>query len=438
MTEKVKFSIVIIMACLLSSFVLNTHAANAEVVGHSDSSISANPAAVNISTGTGEAQRAIEKQLGVEFPQGVRVGGLWIGDINQLFSGGIPHADRTTVNSLFILSLSIDTEKFNGWKGGLFGVEVMQLNAQDTNGQAGSVEGYNCIPGPPPLNRFELYQLWYRQTFFDEKLIIRIGKTVPTYDFDNVIKPVVLSAGNPTIPAVTGLIYTPIYIDPSMFQVMPGYYNSAYGITMSLAPIKTWYLSYGIYDGNLARNLQTGLHGPTFNGSYFQIGETGLTWLLGKNKLPGNIGTGVWYQHGPVLGAVTTTEDNAAGFYIFGAQRVWYKHPGWDNSGISIFYQFGVNNSNAILVKKYIGTGFTAFNLVPHRPDDSMGFGAALSWLNPTRFRRTTELILQGYYQAKMINGFYLEPALSYIPTPGARPHLHPVWAGTLRAIILF
>jgi porin len=67
-----------------------------------------------------------------------------------------------------------------------------------------------------------------------------------------------------------------------------------------------------------------------------------------------------------------------------------------------------------------------------------MGCGVALSWLNQTSFSRRTELMYQAYYQMQLMNAFYLEPALSYIPTPGASPHLGPAWTGTLRAIIMF
>ena len=46
--------------------------------------------------------------------------------------------------------------------------------------------------------------------------------------------------------------------------------------------------------------------------------------------------------------------------------------------------------------------------------------------------------MFQAYYQAQMIKSIYLEPALSYIPSPAASPHLNAAWAGTLRMIILF
>lgn len=402
-------------------------------------SISSNPAAVNVMTGTGVLQRYIDSHLGIQNDHGIAYGGAWIGDVNQLFSGGISNPDRTTTNSLLILSLTIDTEKFNGWQGGLFGAEILQLNAQTTNIQAGSVQGYNSIPGPPPLNRFEFYQLWFRQEFFNNKFIVRIGKSVPTFDFNNVVKPVSLNQGSPTIPAVSGLIYTPLFINAAMLDVMPGYYDSAYGITMSFVPIKEWYLSYGIYDGNLARNEQTGLHGtPTFNGAHFQIAETGAAWLLGKYHLPGNFGVGAWHQHGTIQGAPAITESNAMGFYLFGSQRLWYKNPGADSSGISGFYQYGFNNSSAMPIKKYIGAGLTAFGLIPHRLDDSIGVGAAFSWLNHNSFNHNNELILQVYYQAQMMKGIYLEPAVSYIPSPGTNASHNNAWAGTLRAILLF
>ena len=399
--------------------------------------ISSNPAAVNVGTGTGEIQRYIEKKLGIKDDHGISIQGAWLGDTNQIFSGGVPDAERNTLNSVLLVDLTIDTEKFNHWKGGLFGAQFLQLNTQNTNGDIGSIQGYNSLPGSPPLNRAELYEIWYRQAFFDKKLFVRVGKTVTTLDFNNVIKPAPLSEGAPTIPSVTSLIYTPIFTNTSMLGVIPGFYNTAYGITVNFTPVKEWYLSYGVYDGNSARGVQTGLTGPTFNGSYFHIGEMGGDWLIGKNQMPGNIGVGVWHQTGLIL-QPPLSEEGASGAYLFGSQRLWYRNPGYDSSGISAFYQYGVNNSSALPMKQFVGAGLTAFGMVANRADDSMGIGTALSWLNQKSFERPTELMYQIYYQAQVIKAVYIEPALSYIPTPGASPNLSPAWAGTLRAIVLF
>lgn len=391
-------------------------------------SISSNPASVNLATGLGSFRY-----------NGLSLGGAWLADTNYLISGGLPNPKRWTSNNLFIGSLLLDTKKSFNWEGGLFGIEFLQFNGQVTDYDAGSVQEYNGLPGRKPLNRSELYQLWYSQELFDKKLDLRIGKTIPSFDFNNVSKPVIISDEKYNIPAVSGLLYTPIFVNTSMYGVLPGYYNSAYGLTIKFAPIKQWYISYGIYDGNLARGVQTGKKvGPTLNGSYFKIGETGLSWLLGKNALPGKIGVGAWSQDGRIQLLPSVRADHALGAYLFGTQRLWYRHPGVDNSGISTFFQYGINNSNALPINQYTGAGLTAFGLTPCRPDDSMGFGTAFSWLNHNFYPRRTELMFQVYYQAKVIKAFYLEPAISYIPTPGASSSLNPDWAATLRAMLLF
>lgn len=409
----------------------------AKTEASSRSAISSNPAAVNVNTGTGTVQRYVEKKLGIKNNHGIAVQGAWLGDSNEIFSGGISDAKKTTSNSILLLDLTIDTEKFNRWKGGLFGAQFLQVNTQDTNGQVGSVQGYNSLPGSPPLTRTELYELWFRQALFDDKLYVRVGKTVTTLDFNNVIKPDVLLNGAPTIPAVTSLIYTPIFTNTTMLGVIPGFYNSAYGVTLNLTPTKDWYLSYGIYDGNSARGVQTGLTGPTFNGNYFQIGEVGAAWVLGKNQLPGTLGVGLWHQTGLII-QPTLSEKGASGVYAFGSQRIWYRHPGYDNSGVSAFYQYGINNSSALPMKQFVGAGLTAFGLIANRAEDSIGVGTAVSWLNHKSFVRENELMYQAYYQANIIKNIYLEPALTYIPTPGASPNLSAAWTGTLRAIVLF
>jgi len=401
--------------------------------------VSSNPAAVNENTGTGAAQKYIEKNLGIVNDHGIRVGGAWLGDVNDLFSGGIPNPQRWTGNSLFLLDLSVDTAKTSGWNSGMLDVQFLQFNGQNTNAQAGSIQGYNSLPGPPPLNRSELYELWYKNELLKKKLIFRVGKVVPTYDFGNVMRPVPVDRDSLSIPTVTNLIYTPIFVNSTMLGVMPGYYNSAYGLTLNLLPTKNTYFSFGVYDGSQAQGIQTGIRPwPVFAGSEFFIGETGLAWLSGKNNFPGNFGIGTWRQQGLIQGSPTLSEHNASGAYLFGAQRVWYKNPNVTSDGISIFYQFGFNDSTALPMKKYLGGGFTGFGLIPNRSNDTLGMGATVSWLNPNSFNRSSELILQAYYQAMVVSGIYLEPALSYIPTPGASKTLDAAWAGTLRAIILF
>jgi porin len=394
--------------------------------------ISANPGAVNQITGTGQAG----EWLGFQKDSGVFLGGVWAADTNYLISGG-ERPGSWSWNSLLILSLGLDSEKLIGWKGGKFGIDFLRFDGDPTNQRAGSVQGYNSVPGPPPLHRSELYQLWWRQELFDGKLIVRVGKMVPTADFNNVLRPVPTQDKSLFIPSVSGLLFTPVFVNPTLLGVMPGYYNSACGITTTFAPTNNFYLSYGVYDGNIANGTQTGTRGPEFNGYYFNIGEAGAAWEIGSDSLPGSFGVGVWHQSGQMR-ANDVTESGATGLYLFGSQRIWLRHLGKDNSGITGFFQFGTNDSETLPVNHFFGSGLTAFGLVPGRSQDSAGAGMACSWLNGNIFQRNSELMFQVYYQAHIIAATYVEPAISYIPTPGAKPNLDAAWATTLRVTILF
>ena len=204
--------------------------------------ISSNPGAVDVRTGTGELQERIEGLLGLPKDTGFFLGGLLAADANWLATGGADPG-KWSFNRLFILGAALDAEKVFGWPGGRFGVQFLQFNGEHTNRQAGSVQGYNSLPGPDPLHRSELYQLWWRQELFDGKFILRFGKVVPTNDFNNVLRPVPVQDQHLAIPAVSGLLFTPVFVNPTLLGVMPGYYNSAYGITTTFTPVRNLYLS---------------------------------------------------------------------------------------------------------------------------------------------------------------------------------------------------
>lgn len=396
-------------------------------------SIGGNPASSNFYTGTG----ALGRSLGFNKNSGVRIGGQWIGDVNWLMTRGLSRR-KWTVDSLIQLSLNLDTEKLGGWKGGIFGVEYLQFNGGPTNSDAGVAQGYNGLIASTPLNRYELYQYWFRQEFLSGKFVLRIGKSVPLFDFNNVIRPIPLENETLSIPSVTSLIYTPIFVNSTMLGVLPGYYDSAFGITATYLPSKHFYASYGIFDGNLARGKRTGLRGPQFNGYYFQILESGASWFLGENKKPGTFGIGAWNQSGKLSIPHKVWQKGARGAYLFGSQRLWWQHPNKDNSGLNGFFQFGINNSKVLPFSKYVGLGFTAIGLIPNRINDSMGVGMALAWLNRHLFPRRTELMFQAYYQTKLLGSVYLEPVISYIPTPGLSKNSKNIWASTVRVIALF
>ena len=70
-----------------------------------------------------------------------------------------------------------------------------------------SIGGYNSIVSLPPLNRTELLEAWYRQEMVPGVLSMRIGRSMPSYDFGNVSRPIALADPDQNIPAVTALLF---------------------------------------------------------------------------------------------------------------------------------------------------------------------------------------------------------------------------------------
>jgi porin len=410
----------------------------------------ANPRASSSFLGNG----LLGRMMGFGPNSGVTIGGILVGSGNWLMSGGVKSGSTTGTVALGI-NANIDTQKAFGLPGGQLAAEFGAWAGQPVNGDAGSVQNYNTIATGAPFDRDELLQLWWRQKLFNDKLVIKVGKINATGDFGVVLSPVFVNQPNLQDWTISGLLFVPPGLNPTLFGRLPGYPNTAYGLEVTLEPTKRFYMSYGIFDGNSARGFQPGLYaGPHVNTYKFNIGEVGYDWRLGPQGKPGLIGIGAWGQTGRLLTPYLTYENGATGFYAYGNQRLWYEHPGKDTSGIIGFFQYGYTGDRAAEVNEYIGGGLTAVALVPRRPADSMGIGVAWSRLNRGPFAgafffpgvsststalRSSEFMMQVYYQAILIPWTLgLIPAYTYIPTPGARPNLPAAHALTLELVALF
>ena len=129
-------------------------------------------------------------------------------------------------------------------------------------------------------------------------LKMRIGRSMPSYDFNNVLRPVTFTDSTQNIPSVSGLLYSTVFVNGSMLGALPGYYNSGNGVTVNFTPTKRSMSISGATTATSARGVQTGLTPPEFNGYYFNIGEIGINWTIGEGHHPGQFGIGLWRQTG--------------------------------------------------------------------------------------------------------------------------------------------
>jgi porin len=387
--------------------------------------ISGNPAATNIEIGTG----TLGKILGVD-QYGIRVGGVWLYDENANFRGGVQPGGWAG-QEMFTTEISLDLEKLCGWRGAKFAADVLQHNGSPASGLTGDVMGFDGLDGGPPLRRTELYQLWFLQHFFDNRLAIRIGKQVTTFQFLN-------------ISGVTSLIGAPVFVMPTVLGRLPAYTDSAYGVMVEAFPTDHLYGFFGAYDGRLGGSgTPTGLRGPRFSGQYFYISEAGSKYTLGgANKLEGKVGLGVWYQTQamPQFGN-SGIHHGEAGYYLIATQQLWNANPGVETRGIAAFFQFSRSDPRVQLVPTYLGGGLTWDGLWRRRPQDSAGIG--LFWGDLTNAPgagniRANETTIQCYYQAELSPNWFVQPVLTYINDPGSNRNLANPLALTLRCGLVF
>ncbi len=384
--------------------------------------VTGNPINEFLFMGTGE----LGGWLGLKPDSPLRVGGVAVGNGTPQFSGGTA-PDTVNWAGFVTLSVSLDLEKAVGWKGARIGVAGLQYNVQPANAAAGSVQGINSAVSVSPNNRTELYNYLYAQNLFDDQLQFVVGKLIPTISFGNVAKPdPTAQAGSYLVPTLTGLIYTPIFVVPTMLGRIPGYPDSSVGIQATIAPNQLggrFYLSAGVYDGRSgAFGTHTGLVGPSLSGPLFSIAEIGGAWRVGAEQAPGQFALGVWNQGGP-LQAGTLTEASAHGIYGQMSQRLSTFRPGQDSSGLNMFLQAGWSPSTTNLINASVGGGLSVWGPFASRPRDSYGIG--VSWAQPNDRPaagygfNASELLIQAYAQFQLVGNLFLEPVITTLPVVG-------------------
>ncbi len=418
----------------------------------------------------------LQKSLGLSADAPLQVGGMasFIG--NRLTSGGLkPYTDSGERN--FGFNTALDMERLFPFAP-IPGAELYSAMIQYEGGRgpqyAGSVQIYDSVNAWSDKYhyRLELYEVWWRQRLFDDKLIVKVGKINGAAEFDQVLSP-------PTIPqepsraswTISDLLYAPVGLNPTLFGRLPAWADSAWGATVKVMPTSAVYGSYGFFDGNAARGQATGPRlGPDLNDYKFQIAEGGLSWQLGEEAKPGRVAAGVWKQTGllntgmldPEGGGVLK-EHGAKGVYALGSQRLWYLTD-TDSRGLVGWAQFGYSPSSTNEVQRYFGAGLTALGLIPTRYADTISFGFAWSRLNSgpiagmvwasdlippwgwtsspyaveTRLR-STERMVQVAYRLNLVPGkIVLDAGYTAIPNPGYRPGIP--WANvfTVRTFLVF
>ena len=328
---------------------------------------------------------------------------------SENFSGGI-HTNRIDWRYRLDVSLTLDTQKLFGWKGGTAFVDFMAHGGQNpANDLVGELQAISAIDQNPATR---LDQIWYRQDLFDGNLWFKLGRIDTTYDFDNIRDAQVFLNGS-------------FGFSPSIF-VFPSYPFSAWGGEVSWQPMSAVTLHGGLFDGNTENTVpnvaSTNPNAVENPDGILALVEESLNWRISAHHLSGTFTLGQWYHTGTFQRYSGSNVRGAEGFYAYLDQTLWtFAHAkGRTASRIGAFMQYAWADDQLTEIDQNISGGLRWRGPIPGRTDDNTGIAATWAHLSPyTQTPYSYELAIEGFYTAQITPWLSIQPDLQYIIHPG-------------------
>jgi porin len=380
---------------------------------------------------------AFKKQLA---DKGIGVQLNYIGDVFGNASGG--QRTGAAYDGRLELAIDADMEKLFGIQGGAIHANGYWITGGGlTTNYVGSLMP---VTNSEAMVTVRLFELWYEQKFFNDKVALRFGQLAADSEFMlskygalfvngtygwPAFTAANLPAGGPAYPLATPGARLKLGGDSDPFTVMLAVYNgdpagkncvdnpqkcNAYGTTFALdtSPLAMQEIQYRYNQGKDAQ----GLAGSIKLGSYQHFGNFddlrydagGLPIALTGNdpgQLRGNWGIyGVWDQQ---ILKLSADGSQSVGFFVraMGAPE------------------------DRNLINFYIDSGLNFAGLVPNRPDDVFGVAGAYGKIsNAVRGAQydsgvypvqNYEAMIEVTYQAALMPGWTIQPDFQYIFHPG-------------------
>jgi len=428
------------------------------------------PSNPNASSGLSSSGN-LQKSVGLPLDAPLQVGGAATFVANRLTSGGLK-TYTNTAERVFGFNAALDMERlfpFASIPGGeLYASMIQYEGGRGPAYYTGDLLVYDSVFSDMGKRKhlLELYEVWWRQRLFDDRLIVKVGKIMAAGEFGTVLAPAPQDASRMGW-AISNLLFVPIGYNPPLGGHLPAYTNTAWGAVVTVQPTPNLYGKYGFFDGNGIRYATGPRLGPDLNENIFEIGEAGAFWDLGGKG--GHAAAGIWGQTGilatgmpDVINGGVIKEHGARGLYALANQRLWYLND-VDPRGLVGWSNFGYSPSQTSFAQHYLGGGLTALGLIPLRPIDTISFGVAWARLNqgsiagitmygpvvpPSGWQsspfdrgthlNSTERMYQLAYRFNFVPGIAFDAGYTAIPNPGARPNIP--WANvfSLRMYLVF
>ncbi|MCR4881254.1 MAG: carbohydrate porin [bacterium] len=309
---------------------------------------------------------------------------------------------KGTYQGLYNLSLELDTEKLNWYKGGrffiLYQVGNSGINSMDYLGTYSDVNSFD-----PMRSINQISELYYEHSFKDDLFNIKVGKQDANMDFQ------ALDTGfNFLNLAFSFIDNTPMPLFPS--QQM--------GVRARVKFPHDIYVQNGFYDGNLA----IGANPKSFftgSNNYFNISEVYKQTNIGGKE--GKYLVGSWIKTGKYDAFSGSEKRNNYGIYGGIDQKIINRFED-KSGGVNLFGQFGYARRGINDVPYYFGVGAVLNGVTQKRKKDAIGI--AFGWHQFDKQLKkaenmTSEKVIELFYKIQLTNFLYIQPDFQYIIKPG-------------------
>jgi len=343
---------------------------------------------------------------------------------------------------------NVDLEKRVGWKGASLNTTWLWLSGRDVS--ADYVGNFLTVSNIAGFNTLRMFDLWFQQNLFDDKVSIRLGQLNADGEF-------VISDYGALF--LNGTFGWPASIYTNVPGGGPGYPMGTLGARVAWNPVEWFTFQTAVFQGDVF-DQNVNRHGFRWRldgeVGYLWLNEAQVRWNHQENAsgLPGQLKGGFWYDTADfdsVDPESATTYQGNYGFYAIVDQMLYREPmapvvtakdgkstadgkstqspvPALSSQGLGWFGRVAVSPQDRNFVGFYFDTGLTYQGLVPTRDSDTVGLAFAYAQLTQGVAQNAfdsgergvgAEMVLEATYQAQITNWLVLQPDLQFIIQPG-------------------
>jgi len=330
-----------------------------------------------------------------------------------------------TYGGLLQLIMVAEMEKLVGLQGGYFVLSMTDASGQDLSREY--IGNYFHVGDVYALPTVALYQMYYEQRIWDEKVTLKIGRNIIGQDFVKLDMFTLYVGGIDGHPPVFG--YNTFWT---------GIGRPTWSGSLKIEPHPDWTLRLGIYQATTANNVPAnhGLNMAIRSQDGIQVfGEVAWDctlrdpWRGAKDGLAGTHKFGGYWSSWDYATFDGGTTSQSYGFYWIGQQMVWRERSGADD-GLTLWYAFVLApDQTQALFPFFAGSGAGWQGALPGRDNDWILFGSyygtvsrdyAADAQTTGNGTPTYEWVLEWDYRAQISPWLYVMPTIQWVVRPHA------------------